>query len=235
MSVSMFWQYFSFRQERWDTIFGGGLPGAERHVVASATWDGLPAWDDEGSEFPDASENLEAYLDAVYRQAPASVVRMATRICTLGISYDGLDRREAAELDSMIVGFFCKEGLQALLQYKIEHRNGLHGVVVAELLSRARPSGGFLGIGSKEGFPVSLATAFDTGRRMGTTQTPDSSGVYFVLRPSEVPVALQEVDGLLALDRPWRTPEFRDAIDAELRGALVRARDGGLCLAGRWT
>jgi hypothetical protein len=69
MSVSMFWQYFSFRQERWDAIFGGGLPGAERHVVASATWDDLPEWDDKGTEFPDPSENLEAYLDAVYRQA----------------------------------------------------------------------------------------------------------------------------------------------------------------------
>jgi len=234
MSVSRFWEYFSFRQERWDAIFGGGLPGADRHVVASATWDDLPTWDDEGTEFPDPSDDLEAYLDAVCLQAPERVVRMARRICASGISYKGLDRCEAAELDSMIVGFFCLEGLEALLQYKIEHRNGLHGSVLAELLSRARPSGGFLGMGSKEGFPVSLATAFNTGRRIGTTQAPDSSGVYFVLRTSEVPLALQEVDALLALDRPWRTPEFRDAIDEELRGALVRARDGGLCLAGRW-
>src|SRR5262245_13397541 len=189
MSVSSFWQYFRFRQERWDAIFGGGLPGAERHVVASAVWDDMPAWDNEGNEFPDPSDDLDAYLDAVYRQASEHVVSMARRICTLGISYDGLDKREAAELDSMIVGFFCIEGLEALLQYKIEHWNGLHAVVVAELLSRARPSGGLLDIGSKGGYPVSLATAFNTGRRMGTTQTPDSSGVYFVLRPSEVPVA----------------------------------------------
>ena len=151
--MSSFWQYFSFPRERWDAIFGGGLPGADRHVVASATWDDLPTWDDEGTEFPDPSDDLDAYLDAVYRQASEHVVSMARRICTLGISYDGLDKREAAELDSMIVGFFCIEGLEALLQYKIEHWNGLHAVVVAELLSRARPSGGLLDIGSKGATP----------------------------------------------------------------------------------
>src|SRR5262245_4084053 len=74
MSVSSFWQYFSFRQERWDAIFGGGLPGAERHVVASAVWDDMPAWDNEGNEFPDPSDDLDAYLDAVYRQASEHVV-----------------------------------------------------------------------------------------------------------------------------------------------------------------
>src|SRR5262245_59629318 len=129
--MGMFWQYFSFKEERWNAIFGGGLPGAARHVVASA------AWDDPEAEFADQSENLEAYLDAVNSRASEEVVRMANRICARGISYDDLDREDAALLDSMIVGFFCPEGLAILLEYKIEHWEGLHAGVVSDLLSRA--------------------------------------------------------------------------------------------------
>ena len=227
--MGMFWQYFSFEEKRWNAIFGGGLPGAARHVIASA------AWEDPEVEFPDPSEDLEAYLDAVNSRAPEEVVRIANRICSRGISYDDLDREEATLLDSMIVGFFCREGLETLLEYKIEHWNGLHAGVVADLLSRAQRRGGFLGIGARKGFPISLAGIFESGRRIGTAQRPDIDGLYFMLSTREVPLALQEVDGLLAVERPWRLPEYRAFVEEELRRALVRARESGSCLAGRWT
>ena len=79
-------------------------------------------------------------------------------------------------------------------------------------------------MGSKEGFPVSLATAFNTGRRIGTTQAPDSSGVYFVLRTSEVPLALQEVDALLALDRPGARSALAVATSSPPQRAADRCR-----------
>lgn len=228
--MGMFWQYFSFAEARWNAIFGGGMPGAERHVIASAVWDSFL-----DADLPDPAIDLEAYLDAVNRMAPEPVRRLAKRICTSGISYDGLGREEAAALDSMIVGFFCTEGLETLLEFKIEHWDGLHGNLTADLLSRSKPRGSFFGIGGQKGFPVTLATMFDRGRRIGSHERPTSDGLYFLLSPGEISLALREVEGLLALDRPWRSPEFREEIEKELRGALLKANDGKRCLAGRWT
>ena len=40
--MGMFWNYFSFPRDRWDHLFGGGMPGGERAVVGSYMWDRHP-------------------------------------------------------------------------------------------------------------------------------------------------------------------------------------------------
>jgi hypothetical protein len=86
--MSTRWSFYSIARQRWDAIFGGGLQGAEDHVIQSVTWD-RTIWKDE--------------------QVP---IRLAQKIVRKGVSYSGLSAQEADHLDAIIVGFFCPEGLQ---------------------------------------------------------------------------------------------------------------------------
>lgn len=231
--MGAFWQYFSFEPRRWDALFDGSMPDAPRRIVASAWWDQVEA------ELPDPEADAPAYLEALYRLAPPEVTGLAERLCSSRFDAATLTADEARRLDGWIPGFFCAEGLEALLDLRIEHRDGLAAAAVKELLERgaATKAGGFLGFGARESpaLTLRLAPFLATGRRLGTEVAPHSFDKAFVLRPEEAGVLLAEVDALRAVDRPWKTDEFRAAVDAELRAGLARAAGEGRCFAGRYT
>jgi hypothetical protein len=115
-AVSTRWSFYSFSKPRWDAIFGGGLQGAEDQVIQSATWDRSASNDQQMS------------------------IRLAQTIVRRGISYRGLSAKEADELDAIIAGFFCTEGLEDLLGYGCESPDGLSMAVVDALVDRSAPS-----------------------------------------------------------------------------------------------
>jgi hypothetical protein len=115
--MSAGWSFYSFSGPRWDAVFGGGLQGAEDQVIQSATWDRSVRNDEQVS------------------------IRLARTIVRSGISYRGLSAAEADELDAIIAGFFCPEGLEDLLGYDYESPDGVSMAVVNALVDRsAQPS-----------------------------------------------------------------------------------------------
>jgi hypothetical protein len=231
--MSMSWQYFSFNEQRWRDLFGGGSSHAERTVICSAVWD---AFCDE--DLPDREEHFEQYVDALVDLAPRKTVELCKKICKDGISYVGLPADEAALLDQIVVGFFCPEGLEDALGYSYEHRNGLRSDVIEALRTRASPkkTAGLFGLGRKSVAAVELLSSSPifSGRRYGSNQTPVEE-IYFILSSEEVPLALAEIKVLLLSDEPWKQPDFKEAIEEELIQALESAHKQGRALAGRFT
>ncbi len=231
--MGAFWQYYSFPRASWDALFDGSTADASRRIVASA-W-----WERASGDIPDAAEDRGGYLEAVYAQAPPALRELAERICLRGLDYTGLGPREARELDRLVCGFFCPEGLEEALAYRIL---GTQGLVAQELLdeivgrSEASSRGGLFGFGARRSpaTPVTLAPFLRTGRRIGTSVPPHVEHRYVLFDPVEAKALLAEVDRLLALDRPWSGEEFRLAARAEVRQALETATSEGHCLAGRY-
>lgn len=229
--MAAFWQFFSFEQQRWDAMFHGGLPTAERWIAAAM------CWDDFEEDPPDVHEDPQGYLDAAWALASPEVRQEAHELANGGPVYCGLDAAAASRLDAIVTGFFAPEGLWEVLGGTLETADiGIAQRAMMELLSRAEPvrQGGFLGFGGREspGFPVTMARLLVDGRRLGTQAPTDMANLYFVLAPDEVPRLLREVSGLLAVDRPWKEPEFRLSIVESLVGALERAGSAGRMLAG---
>jgi hypothetical protein len=231
--MGMFWQYFSFDENRWNDIFGGGNPRAIKRVISSAVWDSVE------EELPEFESSPEEYYDALVKYAPNRIKNLSESICKNGISYDYLPPEDCELLDRMIVGFFCPEGLEDLLGYTYEHREGLSSKALHELRLRTESasSGGFFGFGAKRipGVSLAVASAVFDGRRYGQVAKPSVNDPYFVLSASEVALAAQEIEGLLMADRPWTSTEFRDSIRTELLGALESAVAKGRALAGRFS
>lgn len=231
--MGAFWQFFSFPKARWDSLFDGTMPDAAAELVASAYWEQV-----EG-DMPDPDADHAGYLAAVSAQAPAELRDLAARLARQGFEYAAASPAEARRLDRLVCGFFCPEGLEQVLGYRIEGRNGLAQAAVDELLGRAGAwsHGGVFGFGARRvaPTPVTLAPFLRTGRRIGTTAPPHIEHRYFLLDPGEVKVALGEVEALLAVDRPWVVDEFRQAVIDELRAALAAAAARSDCLAARYS
>ena len=144
--MSTRWSFYSFGKPRWDAIFGGGLQGAEHQVIQSATWDRSYSNDEQMS------------------------IRLAQTIVRRGISYRGLSAKEADELDAIIAGFFCTEGLEDLLGYDCESPDGLSMAVVDALVDRSalsleKPSQGSWFVDEKRSARPSLLQYLKVGRR----------------------------------------------------------------------
>lgn len=231
--MGAFWQYYSFPKPRWDALFDGTMPGAAAELVASAYWEKA-----EG-DLPDPDEDRAGYLAAVGAQAPAELRDLAGRLARAGFDYAAASPAEARRLDQLVCGFFCPEGLEPVLGYRIEGGDGLAQAALDELLGRASAwsGGGFLGFGARRipATAVTLAPFLKTGRRIGTAAAPHVEHRYFLFDPGEVTVALREVDALLAVDRPWVIDEFRQAVIDEVRAALAAAAGRGDCLAARYS
>lgn len=230
--MAAFWQYFSFEPRRWDALFDGSRPDASRRIVAAVCWDQVEA------DLPDPESDEPAYLEALYGLAPPAVTRLAERLCGGRFDARVLSADDARRLDAWMPRFFCAEGLEAVLELRIEHRDGLAAAAVNELLERgaATKTGGFFGLGARTlpALPSRLAPYLATGRRLGTDVAPHSFDKSFVLRPEEAAELLADIDALRTADRPWKTDEFRVAIHDELRAGLARAVGEARCFAARY-
>jgi len=188
--MGMFWQFFALDRSQWDELFGGGHPNAEKLVIAAATWHR-----DENLDLDFDETRLDEYLDTLERRAPEQTKRIARKICADGVSYAGLSDAEAAELDHMIVGWFCPEGLETHLGYRYAHRCGLSAKAIAELLRCARP--GLMARLRGAGRALPQLTAFEKGRRFGQAAPPQEAAPYVVFTAEEASEALSEWDRLM--------------------------------------
>jgi hypothetical protein len=169
-AMSSRWSFYSFSKPRWDAIFGGGLQGAEDEIVQSATWDRSAGNDEQVS------------------------IRLAQTIVRRGISYRGLSAAEADELDAIIAGFFCPEGLEDLLGYDYESPDGLSMVVVDALVDRSAqsletPSQGSQFVDEKPTASPSLLQYLKVGRRHNGAgaEVPDEKLRRAVQRLADTP------------------------------------------------
>ena len=218
--MGSFWQLFSYEPQRWNAIFSGEVPAAKKHLVAGI-------WDGGEVELPDPEVDPIGYLNGLWETAPPSTAELAERITSNGISYQGLSGEQANVLDSMVVAAFTHEGLEPLLNSSVEQADaGLALREIDELLSRRELArvGGFLGFGGKTsvGYPTSVMQWFLSGRRYGTSEPTGKGARYVILGRDEVKEALRDVEGLLAVHRAWKTPEFEMSIRKELLPALQR-------------
>jgi hypothetical protein len=249
-AMSTRWNFHSFAGPRWDAVFGGGLPGAEDHVIQSVTWD-RTIWKDE--------------------QVP---IGLAQTIVRNGISYDGLSAQEADLLDAIIVGFFCPEGLEDLLGLEYESPDGLSMAVVEALVERAaeasreaspssrsfdhkRPAGpqllDYLLVGrrhngagaeiSEDRLARALQRVADTTDRVAVERqvrirlaaTPSPGRRYLILDSEEVSRCHDQVAWAIARPLPWPGPGYEATARQCLLEVLASARKKWRWLAGRYT
>jgi hypothetical protein len=223
--MGMFWQFFAFEQKRWDAVFGGGYPKAEKLVIASAI-----AQREENLDLDFDPEKPGEWLDTLDERCPDDVREIAHRFCTEGVSYAGLSGDDLAMVDEWIVGWFSPEGLENPLEYRIVHRDGMSNRAVRELLGRAKP--GFFGKLEKV---IPQLSAFDKGRRFGSTSAPVLEVPYFIYNTEQAAQALKECEGLIAASAPWRTPGFRAEVETELLPGLRSAVEAQQWFAARYT
>src|SRR5262245_56065176 len=185
--MASFWTFYAFEQSRWDRIFGGGYPQAAKWVIASATAQRVENLDLDYDE-----TKPDPWLDTLEKRAPPHIKRIAETICKHGVSYAGLDERDAAELDGMVPGWFSPEGLENALAYRMVYRNGLSPKAVAEMLDRARP--GFFGFLRDLATVIPQLSAFEKGRRFGDSapSLTQFGSRYFIYTTEQAVAALGE-------------------------------------------
>jgi hypothetical protein len=124
-------------------------------------------------------------------------------------------------LDTIVMGFFCPEGLEECLGFEYESPDGLHLSVVKELIAR----------GKGEELPfLSLLT---TGRRLNGRGVPDVDSRYLVLTPDEVSQLRAETQHLLEGPARWSAPSVPLVTRNCLLDVLTSVVAKNRCLAGR--
>ncbi len=195
--MSMRWSFQSIGWSQWNALLEGESSGED--VMSSATWDA------DSYENPDLRK------------------RLATSIAKIGISYDSLGPSEATELDSVIQGFFCPEGMESYLSIEYESPDGLHRNVVRDLVSPTRRDAGTQSLikrlfaktpqNLKSGSEVlKLLPLLLSGRRISSTAPPDEDYLYVVFSPEELPLLCDEAERCLAAGRPWPEKWFESVV-----------------------
>lgn len=118
--------------------------------------------------------------------------KIATRLARQGISYHGLNPRDAEAIDQVIAIAIGPEGLWTELEMEQESGQGLNIRVIDELLKRA----------AANNVTVDLLPALKKGRRYGSVDLGPTCNYVFFDRNETAKVA-QEVSTLVALSAPW--------------------------------
>jgi len=220
--MSARWSFYSFSRPRWDAIFGGGLQAAEDQVIQSATWDRNVRNDEQVS------------------------IRLARMIVRSGISYRGLSVAEADELDAIITGFFCPEGLEDLLGHDYESPDGLSMAVVNALIDRsAQPleqaSRRSRVVDEEPAAAPSLLQHLKVGRRhngagaaVPDEMTPNPSNRYLILDTEEIFRFHNQVAWVINRPLPWPHSALEATARQCLLEVLASAQKKGRWLAGRF-
>jgi hypothetical protein len=230
--MGMFWHYVTFSGQRWNDVFGGGFPDAERRVIAS-----YMGWRSDGTE-PDCEGDPQGWLSAVVKQAPPRVSALARSMCRAGVSYDALGDDDADLLDNIISCLFPQEGMADILEVTHCGGDGVKPFILEELLQRgrARRQGGFVGLGGKlvPASPVDHVRCIVSGRRLGSQSAPSRSCQYIVYRADEVSPARSEIELLLKREVPWSDPVFESEVTTNILAALAQAERDGRSVFGRY-
>jgi hypothetical protein len=185
--VSYLWSFVTFDADRLLGLFGDPAGAATARLVELTASD--------GAGFDDAAHAAD----------------VATRFAGSGLSYEGLDARDARVADGLVMLIFSPEGFERDLAVEYLSDEGVHPLEINELLARVPDA--------------RLLPALILGRRAGEDET--SRCEYCVLAPDELGVLLQEIDSGLADDRPWPTAYGRATVQDHLRSPIERAVEQG--------
>ena len=134
---------------------------------------------------------LDAFVELVGSGSdefgPPSDPLIARALLESGFSYEAFDARSARTADDIVFAAFSPEGFWDLLAMEAESPDGLHHMVVEELLERG--GGG------------AMLPLLRTGRRCG--EESPSACQYVVLSPEEVTILLKETRRAMAAPAPW--------------------------------
>jgi hypothetical protein len=125
--------------------------------------------------------------------------QIATRLARQGISYHGLNPRDAEAIDQVIAIAIGPEGLWTELEMEQESGQGLNIRAIDELLKRA----------ATNKVHVDLLPALKKGRRYGSVDLGPGCN-YVIFDRNEVAKLAQEVSSLVELNIPWSSPEVQN-------------------------
>jgi hypothetical protein len=131
--------------------------------------------------------------------------QIASRLSKQGISYHGLNPRDAEAIDQVVTIAIGPEGLWTELEMEQESGQGLNARVIDELLKRA----------AANKVQVDLLPALKKGRRYGSVDLGAACN-YVIFDRNEVAKLAQEVRTLTELPAPWSSPAILNEVTENL-------------------
>jgi hypothetical protein len=132
--------------------------------------------------------------------------KVAAKLARQGITYTGLNPRDAEAIDQVVAIAIGPEGLWTELDMEQESAQGLSTKTVEELLKRAET----------HNVQVDLLPALRKGRRHGATDFNVACN-YVIFDRHEVAKLAQEVRTLIEVSAPWSSP----AVESEVNDGLL--------------
>lgn len=168
------WMFNSFNPGRFHQVFGKAADAEEMALLKVVEFEMGGTPDDEFAQ-------------------------IASRLARQGISYSGVNPRDAEAIDQVITIAVGPEGLWTELEMEQESGQGLNLRVVDELLKRA----------ALNKVAVDMLPALKKGRRYGSVDLGASCN-YVIFDRNEVTKLAQEVRTLTELSAPWSSPAVQN-------------------------
>jgi len=168
------WMFNSFNPGRFHQVFGKGTDAEVMALLKVVEFEMGGGPDDEFAQ-------------------------IAGRLARQGISYHGINPRDAEAIDQVITIAIGPEGLWTELEMEQESGQGLNSRVIEELLKRA----------AANNVHVDLLPALKKGRRYGSVDLGPACN-YVVFDRNEVAKLAQEVTSLVELSAPWSSPAIQN-------------------------
>lgn len=170
------WMFNSFNPGRFHQIFGKATEAEEMALVKVVEFEMGGSPDDEFAQ-------------------------IASRLGKQGISYSGVNPRDAEAIDQVITIAIGPEGLWTELEMEQESGQGLNSRAIDELLKRA----------AANKIQVDLLPALKKGRRYGSVDLGATCN-YVIFERNEVAKLAQEVRSLTELSAPWSSPAVMNEV-----------------------
>lgn len=170
------WMFNSFNAGRFHQVFGKAGEAEEMALVKVVEFEMGGAPDDEFAQ-------------------------VAARLAKQGISYNGVNPRDAEAIDQVLAIALGAEGLWTELEMEQESGQGLNLRAVEELLKRA----------AANNVHVDLLPTLKKGRRYGSIELGASCN-YVIFDRNEVAKLAQEVRTLTELSAPWSSPAIMNEV-----------------------
>lgn len=169
------WMFNSFNPGRFHQVFGKASEAEEMALLKVVEFEMGGSPDDEFAQ-------------------------LASRLAKQGISYNGVNPRDAEAIDQVVTIAIGPEGLWTELEMEQESgQQGLNTRVIDELLKRA----------ADNKVAVDLLPALKKGRRYGSVDLTATCN-YVIFERAEVAKLAQEVRTLTELNVPWNSPAIQN-------------------------
>jgi hypothetical protein len=156
--------------------------------------------------FGKASETDEKALQSVVEfemggTPDEELSKLVQRLALKGISYTGLNPREAEAIDQIVTIAIGPEGLWTELELESESAQGLSTKAVEELIKRAQT----------QQMSIDLLAALRKGRRFGTKEL-NAPCNYVIFDRNEVQKLAHDVRTLVDAPEPWSSPAMQSEV-----------------------